>query len=404
MKKKLLIVIAVVALAAIVKNIITTPDPPSESGGPWTDNKISASYPSGVINEAAIEPIHQLVYVDVTGSMTPYYVKDKRTNVVNAMSAVLTLIPRDSIHVRFLGGNEVHTGFGNDILQKAYDKKDIKDDKKKLSRVTNFDMMFKMAVDSVLNKPGTVVYLITDGIQSLNKRSYSMADYLNELRGSIKSSLSNASDIACGIFRYLGDFNGTFINCREISMDNQHLQRPFYIIAFGDKSRIRWLANQNDEKLGSPQGKLFIGTHDFLGHKKAVLSKPDSTHLEKMGEDVTLILNLPPCMVKEINPSECQITGVANPSIVTKNITPEGLEIKIPSACGIHSDPSGFVSIGVSMPNKIGGEWLTTWSTNDDTLGPDSISTFGLSSLVMGIVDGLQPDPVYFQTTFRYIP
>ena len=75
MKKKLLIVIAVVALAAIVKNIITTPDPPSESGGPWTDNKISASYPSGVINEAAIEPIHQLVYVDVTGSMTPYYVQ-----------------------------------------------------------------------------------------------------------------------------------------------------------------------------------------------------------------------------------------------------------------------------------------------------------------------------------------
>lgn len=397
----MIIVIAVVALAAIVKNIISS-DPPL--GGPWTDNKISASYPSGVINEAAIEPIHQLVYIDVTGSMTPYYVKDKRTNVVNAMSAVLTLIPRDSIHVRFLGGNEIHTGFGNDILQKAYDKKNIKDDKEKISRVTNFDMMFKMAVDSVTKTPGTVVYLITDGIQSLNKRSNSMADYLNELRGAIKSSLNSASDIACGIFRYIGDFNGTFINCREISMDNQHLQRPFYIIAFGDKRRIRWLANQNDEKLGSPQGKLFIGTHDFVGHKKAVLSKPDSTHLEKPGEDVTLILNLPPCMVKEITPSECQITGVADPSKVTKNITSEGLEIKLPSACGIHSDLSGFVNIGVSMPNRIGGEWLTTWSTNDDSLGPDSVSTFGLSSLVNGIVDGLQPDPVYFQTTFRYIP
>lgn len=231
-----------------------------------------------------------------------------------------------------------------------------------------------------------------------------MADYLNELRGSIKSSLSSASDIACGFFRYIGDFNGTFINCREISMDNQHLQRPFYIIAFGDKSRIRWLANQNDEKLGSPQGKLFIGTHDFVGHKKAVLSKPDSTHLEKPGEDVTLILNLPSCMVKEITPNECQITGVANPSIVTKNITPDGLEIKLPSACGIHSDSSGFVNIGVSMPNRIVGEWLKSWSTNDDTLGPDSVSTFGLSSLVNGIVDGLQPDPVYFQTTFKYIP
>ena len=80
------------------------------------------------------------------------------------------------------------------------------------------------------------------------------------------------------------------------------------------------------------------------------------------------------------------------------------MEIKRPSACGIHSDPSGFVSIGVSMPNKIVGEWLTTWTTNDDTLGPDSVSTFGLSSLVNGIVDGLQPDPVYFQTTFKYIP
>ena len=401
MNKKLLIVIAVVVLAVIVKKCVI-PSPPPEKV--WADNKISASYPNGVINEVASEPIHQLVYIDVTGSMTPYYEKNKRTNVVNAMSAVLTLIPRDSIHVRFLGGNEVHPGFGNDILQKAYDKNNIKDDKEKILKVTNFDKMFKMAIDSVSKTPGTIVYLITDGIQSLNKRDYSMADYLNELRGSIRSSFNNASDVACGIFRYMGDFNGTFINCREISMNNQHLQRPFYIIAFGDKSRIRWLANQNDEKLGSPQGKLFIGTHDFLGHKKAVLSKPDSTHLEKMGEDVTLILNLPPCMVKEINPSECQITGVANPSIVTKNITPEGLEIKIPSACGIHSDPSGFVSIGVSMPNKIVGEWLTTWTTNDDTLGPDSVSTFGLSSLVNGIVDGLQPDPVYFQTTFKYIP
>lgn len=397
MNKKVLVLIAVLAVLVW----LLWPKPTNEV---WSDNKLSASYPNGVINEAAIEPIHQLVYVDVTGSMTPYYVKDKRTSVVNAMSAVLTLIPRDSIHVRFLGGNEVHPGFGNDILQKAYDKNNIKDDKEKILRVTNFDKMFKMAIDSVSKTQGTIVYLITDGIQSLNKRDYSMADYLNELRGSIRSSFNNASDVACGIFRYMGDFNGTFINCREVSMNNQHLQRPFYIIAFGDKSRIRWLANQNDEKLGSPQGKLFIGTHDFVGHKKAVLSKPDSTHLEKPGEDVTLILNLPSCMVKEITPSECQITGVANPSIVTKNITSEGLEIKLPSACGIHSDPSGFVSIGVSMPNKIVGEWLTTWTTNDDTLGPDSVSTFGLSSLVNGIVDGLQPDSVYFQTTFKYIP
>ena len=400
MNKKVLMIIAIVA--ALVW--LLWPKTTCEIDGVWTENKLSASYPKDVIDELPVEPIHQLVYIDVTGSMTPYYVKGKRTNVVNAMSALLTLIPRDSIHVRFLGGNEVHSGFANDILQKAYDKKNIKDDKEKISRVTNFDMMFKMAVDSVTKTPGTVVYLITDGIQSLNKRSNSMADYLNELRGSIKSSLNSASDIACGIFRYIGDFNGTFINCREISMDNQHLQRPFYIIAFGDKRRIRWLANQNDEKLGSPQGKLFIGTHDFVGHKKAVLSKPDSTHLEKPGEDVTLILNLPPCMVKEITPSECQITGVADPSKVTKKITSEGLEIKLPSACGIHSDPLGFVSIGVSMPNKIFGEWFTTWTTNDDTLGPDSVSTFGLSSLVNGIVDGLQPDSVYFQTTFKYIP
>ena len=403
MNKKLLIVFAVVVLAVIVKKCVIPPPP---SVPVWPDNKISASYPNGVINEVASEPIHQLVYIDVTGSMTPYYEKNKRTNVVNAMSAMLTLVPRDSTRVRFLGSSEVYMGFANDILQEAYSVKDIRNEtlRRSLLSVTNFDKMFRMAVDSVKNVPGTIVYLLTDGIQSLSKKNYSMAVYLNELRGSIKSSFSQAEDVACVMYRYSGDFNGTFINCCEEKVYNQHLQRPFYIIAFGNKSQIRWLSNQGDDKLGNPVGKLYVGTHDFEGHKKAVLSRPDSTHLEKPGEDVTLILNLPICMVNELNPNDCQVTGVSNPSAVKKGKTAEGLEICLPSDCGIHSDPSGFVSIGVSMPNKIVGEWLTTWSTNDDTLGPDSVSTFGLSSLVMGIVDGLQPDSVYFQTTFRYIP
>ena len=399
MNKKLLVVIAIVAVLAW----ILWPKPHSDV---WVNNKLSASYPNGVINETPIEPIRQLFYVDVTGSMTPYYVKDKRTNVVNAMSSMLTLISRDSTRVRFLGGDEVYQGFANDILQEAYSVKDIKNEslRRSLLTVTNFDKMFRMAVDSVKTLPGRIVYLLTDGIQSLSKKDYSMAVYLNELRGSIKSSLSQADDVACVIYRYSGDFNGTFINCREEKVENQHLQRPFYIIAFGGKSQIRWLSSQGDDKLGNPVGKLYIGTHDFDGHKKAVLSRSDSTHLEKPGEDVTLILNLPICMVNELNPNDCQVTGVSNPSAIRMGKTTEGLEICLPSNCGIHPDPSGVVRIGVSMPNKIVGEWLTTWSTNNDTLGPDSVSTFGLSSLVMGIVDGLQPDSVYFQTTFKYIP
>lgn len=400
MSKKLLVVIA----AVVVLVWVFWPDNPS--GEVWTNNKLSASYPKGVIDETSSEPTRQLMYVDVTGSMTPYYVKDKRASVVNAMSAMLTLVSRESTRVRFLGGNEVYSGFANDILQEAFCVKDIKNEtlRRSLLSVTNFDKMFKMAVDSVNNLSGTIVYLLTDGIQSLNKKDYSMAVYLNELRGSIKSSLNQAKDIACVVYRYSGDFNGTFINCREEKVVNRHMQRPFYIIAFGNKSQIRWLAEQSDEKLGNPEGKLYIGTHDFEGHKRAVLSRPENTHLEKPGEDVTLILNLPPCMENELNPYLCQITGVANPSIVRKAKSAQGLEICLPAACGIHSDPTGFVNIGVSMTNNIGGEWLSSWNTDDDTLGPDDASTFGLSSLIRGIVDGLQPDSVYFQTTFRFIP
>ncbi|MCQ2771328.1 MAG: hypothetical protein MJ236_05975, partial [Clostridia bacterium] len=124
MKKKVLIVIVLAVIALIAKSII-----PPEPEGVWAENKVSASFPDGVVNEPISEPTNQLVYIDVTGSMTPYYVKNKRTNVVNALSSVLTLIHRDSTHVRFLGGNEVHTGFGNDILQKAYDKEGIRDNK-----------------------------------------------------------------------------------------------------------------------------------------------------------------------------------------------------------------------------------------------------------------------------------
>ena len=121
MNKKLLVVIAIVAVLAW----ILWPKPHSDV---WVNNKLSASYPNGVINETPIEPIRQLFYVDVTGSMTPYYVKDKRTNVVNAMSSMLTLISRDSTRVRFLGGDEVYQGFANDILQEAYSVKDIKNE------------------------------------------------------------------------------------------------------------------------------------------------------------------------------------------------------------------------------------------------------------------------------------
>lgn len=402
MNKKLLLIIAVVVVIVFVRFLLS----PSPREDVWVDNKVSASYPNGVIKESVNRPIRQLFYIDVTGSMTPYYVKDKRMGVVDAMSAVLTLIHRDSTRVRFLGDSEVYLGYANDILQKAYDVKELKHGilRRNLLHVTNFDKMFSLAVDSVEKSPGTIVYLLTDGIQSLNKKDYTMASYLKELRGSIQSSLSDADDLACCIYRYMGEFNGDYVNCREEKVSDQHMARPFYIIAFGNKSNIRWLAEQNDNQLGSPQGKLFIGMHDFEGHKGAVLSKPNLTRIEHPGDKVTLILNLPSCMKKDVVPDLCRIEGVSNPTVVGKKITTEGLEIILPPECGMYTDVDGFVNISVSMPNEVAGNWLSTWSNDDDTLGPDSMTTFGLSSLIRGIVDGLQPDPLYFGVKFKYIP
>jgi len=396
MNKKLLIVSVIVIAGVVALYLLFRRKP---SGDVWVGNVVSASYPEGVVNESYSQPTRQLIYIDVTGSMTPYYVKDKRNSVVDALSAVLTLIDRDSCRVRFLNDSQVvKKRYANDILQRAYNNND-----NRLKQVTAFENMFKDAVDSVSNTPGTIVYLITDGILSLNKKDNNMEYYLNELKSQITKSLSQGcSNVACGIYRYLGDFNGTYINCLEKTVMNQRLQRPFYIIAFGNKEQIRWLARQQNDKLGNPKGKLFIGTHDFKGHTQAVLSNPPIRHLEKPGEAVTLVLSLPECMKNEIDITKCRVTGVANPYKVEKEISNGNLNIILPQDCGFCIDTSGLVTIDVSMPNEITGEWTKEWSTDNDTLGPDSISTFGLASLINGIVAGLQPDSVFFKTTFQY--
>lgn len=394
MNKKMLL--AIVAVAILVWGFW----PHSHDDDVWTENKLSASYQEGDIVETQEEPIRQQVYLDVTGSMKPYYARDTRTSVVNSLSAIFGLIHRDSTQVFFLGSDRRYSGFANDILQTAYENND-----RNTLRVTNFDKMFELAVANVRNNPGTIVYLLTDGIQSLNKPAYSMAEYLNELRGTIKSSFRNKKYIACAIFRYIGDFNGTYINCQEEHIADQHMQRPFYIIAIGQKENIRWLSNLGNDKMNKPDGTLFLGIHDFNGHKKAHMSKRDSTHLETQGGDVTLILELSNCMVNEIKPERCNVEGVANPSLVSKSKNSNKLEIRLPSSCGTHADnTSGLVKVSISMPYEIPDTWLNEWNTDDDTSGPDSIKTFGLSSLIKGIADGIQPDSVYFHTTFKYLP
>ena len=70
-RKTILIAIVVVISAIIAYKILSKP---STEKGVWVDNKISASYQNGAINEPIGEmPSEAEIFIDASGSMKPYF-------------------------------------------------------------------------------------------------------------------------------------------------------------------------------------------------------------------------------------------------------------------------------------------------------------------------------------------
>lgn len=389
MKRKLVLVAIVLVVGVVVYNMFKT----SEVEKEWVGNNVRASIIGDTACKKNTPPANSMVYIDVTGSMVPYF----GSGMVNVVSAIKNL-NFTSTDIFFLRSDKPQQGLVVDIIERARTNSDLN-----LRKMTTFHQFFRNASDSIIANPGRMVYLVTDGIMSLGRKDIDMSDVLNEMEGEIAESFkNNGNSIACAVLRYIGDFDGGYCNCKEVTKGYKGL-RPYYIIALGNKEQVRWLELKSDAELGTPEAKLFINTHDYSGHKNSKLDLGDSVRIQNMNDPVHLLFELPDCL-KDIDVSSIKFYNAGTQ--LDKQVKVENGRIMMdlsPKDYLVRDAGSTKVTVEMVVYDKVPEKWFNEWNCTDDTEGPDSISTFGLKTLINAIHNGLCPSDELLKVKFSYL-
>lgn len=392
MKKKLLLS-ALVLGAAVAIGYLLKPSTEEVLGKVWRNNNIVANFAD--INEPeAKQPDSSEIYIDASGSMKPYF--HNGTEMINSISEIKNL-NIDGTKVYLIGNPVPYNGLITNIISSI--------NASPSNATTTFDDFFK-AQAAKIDTVNTLVYLVTDGIMSLGKTG-DIAKALTDFRGRITAALSGHSNLAVAVFRYIGDFNGKYFDKND-SPIRFNGDRPYFIIALGQKEAIKWLQQQPPEKLNGPE-RLFLGLHDFKGHYKSHLALEDPKDptkvfpLEKMGEPVNLTLDLPPCL-EHLDASQAKLENKGNKLSVT--ITKEGKSFKatIGKDIVLLPEQDGNIKITMTFPNSVPENWLLQWNCDADNENPASPTTFGLKTLISAMFNALEPDSELLKADFIYKP
>ncbi len=395
MKRTIVITVAAITLLFIVVKVIKGPVPTDMV---WTGNKVTASFPPEAINEpVGNAPSRVEIYIDASGSMKPYF-RAEGNVMVNTISKIVNL-HGTSQKIYFLGNETPYSGLVSNI---------IRDVARQPNQVaTTFHEFFKDVADSI-DTTDKLVYMVTDGIISIGRGNTS--DALVELSGKIENSLKGHENLAGVIMRFEGQYKGDYWNSQNMKITPQEcpmlaeeIQRPFYVIALGSKEAIRWLKQQPIEKLNSPKAQLFMGIHDLSGHTKAKLDM-DSARIEDMHKSVTLSLDLPMCLA-EIDASKVQAFNDGKPQQASVQNEGGKIVVTIDSLTNLKlkRENDGRIRVTLLANNEIPSSWTLEWNTDDDSDGPDSITTYGLKYLVSGMFDGLEGEQLLLKAEYVYI-
>lgn len=391
-RKTILIAIVAVIAVFVAYKILSKP---THEKGVWVGNKISASYQDGAINEPIGEmPSEADIYIDASGSMKPYF-RANGTSMINTISELVNL-NQNGTQIFFLDNPKPYKGLVKNIITDVNNQPN--------ASFTSFHDFFKKAsckIDTV----NTLIYLITDGIMSVDNGDMSQA--MVELRGKISNALSSHNNLAGAIFRYVGEYKGDYwnsknkhITSKECPLLKEQIQRPYYVIVLGRKEALRWLQSIPTNELNNPQ-EYFMGIHDYAGHANTTLAYGDSAKIQDMNADVSLILELPSCL-RDIDVAKVKVMNGDNelPTSVSK----DGLRLSatILPTQSLRPEKDGRIKITFFASNEIPSEWTDTWSTDDDIAGPDQTTTYGLKYLVTGMFNGLEGKRNMLKADFIY--
>lgn len=385
MKKKFIwgaaMLVAAVAIYYIIK-------PPKTKV--WIGNNIEANF-ADIHEPKAKQPDSSEIYIDASGSMKPYF--HNGTEMINSISEIKNL-NIDGTKVYLIGNPVPYNGLITNIISSI--------NASPSNATTTFDDFFK-AQAAKIDTVNTLVYLVTDGIMSLG-RTGNIAQALTDFRGRITAALSGHSNLAAAVFRYIGDFNGSYYDKND-SPIRFNGDRPYFIIALGQKEAIKWLQQQPPEKLNGPE-RLLLGLHDFKGHSKSHLAlgdPPEVFPLEKMGEPVNLTLDLPPCL-EHLDASQAKLENKGNKLSVPVTKVGKSFKATINKDIVLLPEPDGSIKITMTVPNCVPENWLLQWNCDADDENPASPTTFGLKTLINGMFNALEPDPGLLKADFIYKP
>lgn len=391
MRKNIFIAILAIVGILIVVNLIRDNGGRKEKNNMWVNNKISASFSSNTINEPIGEiPSTAEIYIDASGSMKPYFKADG-TSMINTLSEIKNL-NQSGTSIYFLDNKKPYKGLVRDIIT------DI--NKQPNNSNTLFHDFFDKAACK-LDTTNTIIYLVTDGIMSIHDTSRDMSTALLELGGKITNSLSRHQNIAGAIFRYTGEFKGTYWNSKSKPVVlKEQINRPYYIIALGHKEFIRKLQTISKDKLNNPE-ELYMGLHDLGGHKGATSVYGDNGVIENLNSPVTLILDLPNCL-HNVDETNAILTNDNNKLNIPVEKKDNRLVAVIPPTTPLRPDSDGRIKINLSIKNQIPTKWVLDWNCDNDINGPDAITTYGLETLVKGMFNGLENDTILLSVDFIY--
>lgn len=382
MKKIILVVLGILVICGVYVACRKIP--------PKTHNTIAAQY-ENVINEAAPQkPAEAEIYIDASGSMKPYFSDEEIINAVSRIEGLMT----NHTKVYFLANPpKLYNGLIDQILGQVSKQPSL--------CATTFHDFFKKQ-GARADTTNTIVYLVTDGIMSIGNQGDTKKALIG-LENRIKASLEGHKNLAAAVFRYSGNYNGQYYNQNNVPLKiNQ--ERPFYIIAVGQRPCIEWLKDQKPDDLYNPKGKLFLGLHDLDGHKESTVVPNIAGNKIDPLKVVNLTLDLPECLydMHETTLKKAKVTN--NGQSLNIPLTRQGNSIflTIPSLFpGFSADSMGKYHTEIILPNEVPVEWQN-WSVESDIEGPDDNTTFGLIYLINGMFKALETNNNLLEVKFDY--
>lgn len=398
MKKFVYIAIGLIVAFAIYKVFF----PKSLSTDVIINNTLYASNQG--INESEAKSVGEAeIYIDASGSMKGYFLSNQ-PYFINTISSLMSIA--DSSKVYFMGNPKVYTGLTKDIVQNLRRQPN--------KTVTTFSDSFEhMCQQSGGSK---VCFLVTDGIMSVgDKTGLALKDLQNAIEKTFKA---NGAGKSMAVLRYTGEFLSDpakriyYYDCNDTCRILNCDKRPYFVIAIGEKDVIRHIRSVAAAKLHPAQAICF-GVHDITGHQNNICTTSSEARLEIPSDPIVLNATLPACFAHfDANYVKENLTVSVNGIVVDKQyesesntrISNQELNIVLDQTKNIIAPAfDGKVTIKLTIANSMPVQWQA-YSSDDDTQieSEGANTTFGLNTLLQGIKNSMDAEPILIEFTYIF--